>query len=716
MILTAGINCSISPSVYVAYRNLRASDNCPSFGWGDFTRGRVYNTTIAYKPGFLSTSMCTGGPEGFYQGFAALNLTDLQYPVRRNGSCSGLDASMESTTNGPYLSMPPALTALDPDWSTCDAVYWGAFDPPIALHTATALAPDPGRKSPPTPAPGSPVAPPHAPATPTASLVDPVEPGRHPPAPKPVPQGPKQQNPNPPDPIKTPANSPRPDFQDPDPSKIDPTDPIQNPASHNNEDPVASTARANPLKGGDVAPGSSKATSNPQSSDPQRAGEVSEKDPGVDPGNANKAGSALDPANKVNQSPLPSIGGHQIQAAKGGGIILASTTLQPGLQTTIDGTPLSVDKSHVIVASSTIPLAPPPADPIITLINGDTITAGGQAAIVSGTTVALAANDALVVNGKTSPLPPPPTPTLTVAGQTLTPAPTGFAIGRQSVLPGGPAVTVDGSTFSLASESNALIVNGKTSPVPQPPPTPILTLAGQTITPASTGFAIGGQSVLPGGPAVIFDGSTFSLASSENNALIINGKSTPLPPTPILTVAGQTLTPAPTGFAIGGQSVLPGGPAVIVDGSTFSLASPGSNALIVNGKTTPLPSAPNSVFKVGSQTFTAAPTGFNVGTQSVSPGAPAVMVDGTLISLDDSSELIIGTSTVPLGSATQTTQDAALRSLIMYSVGGVAATSTTGSSNTSNVTPFLGGSARLRVGFGTALCVFSTSFIILGFL
>ena len=46
---------------------------------------------------------------------------------------------------------------------------------------------------------------------------------------------------------------------------------------------------------------------------------------------------------------------------------------------------------------------PPPADPIITLINGDTISAGGQAAIVSGTTVALAANDALVVNGKTSP-------------------------------------------------------------------------------------------------------------------------------------------------------------------------------------------------------------------------------------------------------------------------------------------------------------------------
>ena len=198
----------------------------------------------------------------------------------------------------------------------------------------------------------------------------------------------------------------------------------------------------------------------------------------------------------------------------------------------------------------------------------------------------------------------------------------------------------------------------------------------------------------------------------------MNGKTSlllPPPPTPILTLAGQTITPAPTGFAIRGQSVLPGGPAVTVDGSTFSLASSGSNALIVNGKTTPLPWTPLSVFKVGSQTFTAAPIGFEVGTQSVSPGAPAVTVDGTLISLD-SSELIIGTSTVALGSAAQT-QDGALRSLIMYGVGG-GAKSTIGSSNTSDVAPFLGGGGRLRVGAGTVISALvvnlGTATIVLG--
>ena len=138
-----------------------------------------------------------------------------------------------------------------------------------------------------------------------------------------------------------------------------------------------------------------------------------------------------------------------------------------------------------------------------------------------------------------------------------------------------------------------------------------------------------------------------------------------------------------------------------VDGSTFSLASSGSNVLIVNGKTTPLPWTPLSVFTVGSQIFTAAPTGFKIGTQSVSPGAPAVMVDGTLISMD-SSQLIIGTSTLPSGSAAQT-QDGALQSLISYGGGGGGAKAPVGSSNTSGVAPFLGGGARLRVGMGTVV-------------
>lgn len=638
LILTTNTTCSISPSVYVAYRDLRASDVCPSFGNGDFTRGIAYNTTIAYNPGTLSTSMCTGAPQGFYEGFAALNFTQLQYPTRYNGTCEGLDISMERTTNGPYLSMPRDLTRLDPAWSTCDVVYWGAFDPPIALHTATALVQDPGN-SPPTPAPGSPVAPPYASATPTATPVNIGNPETHSSTPIAIPQDPKQQNPHSPDPVKSPTNNPRPDPQDPEVSKAGPPDPVQNPGNDDSGDPAASAAFDKRPNGGNIAQGHPQDVSDPASSDPQSTGTVNEKGTETDPGNGNNAGPVLDPAENADQSPadhaqpLPSIGGHQIQTASGGGIIIASSTLQPGLQTTIDGTPLSVDKGRIVIASSTIPLTLPSADPSLTLINGDIISAGGPAATVSGTTVALAPNDdALLVNGMTSPLPPRPIPLLTVAGQTYTPAPTGFAIGGQSVLPGGPAVTVAGSTFSLASGSDALIVNGK--------PTP-----------------------LPSAPMSVF------------------------------TVQSLTFTAAPTGFAIGGQSVLPGGPAVTLAESTFSLAS-GSNALIINGKTTPIaPSPPISVFKIGSQTFTAGPTGFAIGTQSVSPGAPALTVDGTVVSLG-SSDLIIGTSTVPF--VRSSAQVGALGSLIMGGLGGDAKPT-----NGSDVVPFLGDGGKLRVAAGT---------------
>ncbi|KAF6223722.1 hypothetical protein HO133_000565 [Letharia lupina] len=576
--------CSISPSVYVAYRNLRASDVCPSFGDGDFTRGNVYNTTIAYQPGLLSTSICTGEPEGFYQGFSAINVTELQHPTIYNGTCMGLDASLESTTNGPYLSLPQDLTILDPAWSTCNAVLWGAFDPPIALHTATALVPDPGKGSQPTPAPGSPVAPPHAPPTPTANPIGHGNPATHSPAPKADPQGPGQQNAHPPDAVKPSANDPKADPQDPGEQQPNPPDPIQPPVNSKNDDPATSTAIPIALNGDNAAQGSPKVVSDPKSNEPQPTGEISEGDPGADPGSGHNAGPALDPAEDLDQStadyaqPLPSIGGYQIQAASGGGVIIASTTIRPGVQTTIDSTPLSVEKGQIVIASSTIPLALPSADPIITLANGDIISAGGKAATVSGTTVA------------------------------------------------------------LAPDGNALVINGKTSPVP-PPPVPILTVAGQTLTAAATGFAIGGQSVLPGGSAVTYAGSVFSLAS-------------------------------------------------------------GRNALVVNGRTTPLPSPPVSVFQIGSETFTAIPTGFAVGAQSVSPGGSAVLVNGTLISLG-SSELVIGTSTMPLGSAAQT-RAGALGSLIMYGFGG-GTSPTGGSSNGSNVVPFVGEGGKLRVGFGTVV-------------
>ena len=352
-------------------------------------------------------------------------------------------------------------------------MLWGAFDPPVALQKATALVPDPDKNSPSTPAPGSPVTPPHASATATTSPVDPEKQATHSPTSRADPHGPEQPNPHPPDPVKFSANNPMSDPQDPDKQKPDTPDPVQPPAYKNNDDPTTSAAIRIPLNGGNVAQGDPKVISDPKPNDPRPTGGTNERDPEADPGNGHNAGPASDPAENIDQfpadhaQPLPSIRGHQIQAANGGGIVIASTTTPPDIQTTIDSTPISVDIDQIIVASSTIPLDYPSAAPIITLIIGDYIRAGGKAAIVSDTMIALTPNgDALVVNGKISPL---PISILRVAGQTLTAAPTGFAVGGQSLLPEGSAVTYAGSVISLASGSNALSLMAESHPYLQRP-------------------------------------------------------------------------------------------------------------------------------------------------------------------------------------------------------------------------------------------------------
>lgn len=558
---------SIYPSVYVAYGNIRASDVCPSFGNGEFRRGGTYNTTIAYPPGILSTSICSEGND-FHQGFSTGNVTEQQNLASYNSTCLRVYAIGE-TKSGPYQSLSQDIIKLDPAWSSCTAALSGAFDssialqktihfehivpvkfPAIVLHKATALAPEPGKYSLPTPAPASPVAPPNAHATATAPPNDPGKPGVYPFATKADPETPEQQNPHTPGPVKSTANSPEPDFQGPDKQTPDQPDPEQPSAIKNNDDSASSATIPVPLNGGNVAQGNPEVISGPESNDLPTDGEISQGDLEANPETGHNAGSDLTPMGTYDQSPaenpqsLPSIGGHQIQAANGGGIVIASTTLQPGVQTVIDSTPISVGKDQIVVISSTIPLAPPSADPIITLINGDIISAGGTAAIVGGTTVALAPDgDALIINGKTSPLPPPSTPILTVAGQTFTAAPTGFAIGGQSVLPGGPAVTYAANVFSLSPDGNALIVNGRTTPLP-PAPISVVTVGSQTFTPASTGFAIDGKSVLPGGSAVLVDGTLISLDHSSE--LIIGAK------TVLLGSAAQTNAEALGGLILHG--------------------------------------------------------------------------------------------------------------------------------------------------------------------
>ena len=151
---------SISPSVYIAYHELQALISCPTTGY--IARGKYYNTTIAYAPEELSASVSARAHQTC--AFSEINYTKLaNYP-----HWSATDF---------ILSLPGALSSVDPAWSTCAPASYGAFDPPSTMQKATALT-DPAKESTlSTPAaPGGYVGPAHGPST-TTSAVASSDPG-----------------------------------------------------------------------------------------------------------------------------------------------------------------------------------------------------------------------------------------------------------------------------------------------------------------------------------------------------------------------------------------------------------------------------------------------------------------------------------------------------------------------------------------------------------
>ena len=160
---------STSPSVYIAYNGLEAFVSCTPYG--NVARGKAYNTTIAYAPAYLSTSIS----------------------ARAEQTCAFTEIIYTELANYPYsdgpsliLSLPSELSSVDPAWSTCVPNSYGAFDPPTTLRQATALTglpPDPTLLI--HAAPGGHVGVPYSPATTTFSTSEslsgtPPDPSRDP--------------------------------------------------------------------------------------------------------------------------------------------------------------------------------------------------------------------------------------------------------------------------------------------------------------------------------------------------------------------------------------------------------------------------------------------------------------------------------------------------------------------------------------------------------
>lgn len=238
------------------------------------------------------------------------------------------------------------------------------------------------------------------------------------------------------------------------------------------------------------------------------------------------------------------------QAPTGGNFVIGgSTTITPGQTITVGDTPIVIQTSagipQVVVGTTTIPLYTEEARPEIT----------------------------------NAPVPLPPI--ITIGTRIITPnAQTEYIIADQTLMPGGSALTISGTTFSLAPSATALVVNGETSSL-----TPSLGVIYTTEMPAALTFnnhvyttnragyiVMGpGTTLIPGGSPVTIDGTTLSF-DHEGTAVVVQGTTSALQPvTTVVTltrgagggvgggVAGQTSgngLPYPTEKPIPGAATL----------------------------------------------------------------------------------------------------------------------------------------------------------------
>ncbi|KAL8849615.1 MAG: hypothetical protein Q9221_005382 [Calogaya cf. arnoldii] len=302
-------------------------------------------------------------------------------------------------------------------------------------------------------------------------------------------------------------------------------------------------------------------------------------------------------------------------------------------------------------------------------------TIGGEFQPIAGTTLIIdSSGDALAGSSNDG--------TITIGGLTYTRGPEGgLSSGTQTVLPGAPAVVVSGTLVSLAASGEALIVGSSTHIIPTlPSPLP----KDQEFQMGGFNFAHGPglnlvvdtQTLSPGAPAIMVSGTPISLADLAT-AMAIGGSTFPMsgPPSPsaftdsmppevngITTIGGLSLGRGLTsGFVVGSQTVKVGEPAITVGGTPISLAA-SATAIVIGGSTVPLSYTirPDSVknsalpgidaITVGGLSLSrASNSDLVIGSQTIEAGAPAITVDGTLISLAAAATVIVlDGSTIPI--------------------------------------------------------------------
>ena len=411
-------------------------------------------------------------------------------------------------------------------------------------------------------------------------------------------------------------------------------------------------------------------------------------------------------------------------AAPGGNIIVNGHTMSQAYQPQ----PSPALPSQVLsIGSQRVPFRVNSASEIV--IDSHTLRTNSHIVIASHT-IALdpsATDNHILVNDEPTSLPalgtPKPTagtfpelPSLTVAGQTLTHnSAGGLMIGSHILVPGGHAITISGTSISIAPASQ-ITVDGSTIALSPAAPTtiPNVVVGGHRITENEAGdLVIASTTLQPGSAAITVSNTPISLAPSATQ-LVVGSSTIPLlkaTQAPAITFKGQTITAdSASQYVIAGQTLTPGG-VVTVSGTPLSL-DPAESRMMIGSSTIALsgPVTSKEPLRVGGQTLpysiNAASAVVVAGSRTLTPGGAAITISGTLVSEIRGSgsarpEVVIGKG------PGQTTE--ALGGVIMSGFGPAGPTGTAGvgngggSNGTSGPESFTGVAAANRHGICVVL-------------
>ena len=413
--------------------------------------------------------------------------------------------------------------------------------------------------------------------------------------------------------------------------------------------PVSLASHTLPLK--TAPPSGSNAISGPKNDPPTGTnaagnGSPEGKDPlvGDVPGNDPQAGQNLPYPNSGNVDPSKdsALANQQPGQFPAGGKFINNDPAEAGAPFTI------TVGGHVVQAASS-------ANGI--LVDEQSIARGGSSITVSGTSIALHSNGDLMLGTLIAQtILPSLAPFITAVGGHLiqaAPFPGGILVDGHSVTRGGDPITVSGTPIALHSNGNLVL---GTSTVPGflsslvPTSATVFTVGSQTLTLSSNSLIAAGTTLRPNDPDISIDGTIVSLGDSElqigTNTIPLSHDTSILPIT-VITAAGQPFTILPNHVAIAGTTFTANAPAITLAGTPISF---GADHLVVGTSTIPLPSLPpTSIITIAGQTYaiSQAANGVSIAGTTIQLGQPAIRISGTPVALDSSALVIGGTSTIP---------------------------------------------------------------------